>query len=145
MIAIALGVLYIARRRIQETPDDMARPQNGAKERSRPEIRVEKAWKLAATKVGAVPERTETEMAAASPLVDYYPELTELVTLIQRARYASESPAAVTEAAAIRAEELSSAITRRAPNVVESSDPVKFVGPGGPGALGMTPADREKP
>ena len=145
MIAIALGVLYVARRRIQETPDDMARPQNGAKERSRPEIRVEKAWKLAATKVGAVPERTETEMAAASPLVDHYPELTELVTLIQRARYASESPAAITEAAAIRAEELSSAITRRAPNVVESSDPVKFVGPGGPGARGMTPADREKP
>lgn len=125
MIAIAFAVLYLARRRIQETPDDMARPQTEAWKRSRPEIRVEKAWKLAATKVGAVPQRTETELAAVSPLVDHYPELPELVTLIQRARYASESPAAVTEAAAVRAEELSMAITRRAPSIVEPSNPAE--------------------
>lgn len=115
LLVVAAGVaavLLLRRRRVDDIDEIMPTPAR-VRERTGAEIRIEHAWKQATTRVGAQPERTSTELTVASPLSEEHPELPELVTLIQRARYASQSPAEVTDVEAVRAEELSSSITLR--------------------------------
>ena len=141
LIAAAIAATVIIRRRRAEAPTDSIAPRIRVRERSGPEVRIENAWKLATTKVGVVPERTETEIVAVTPLAGHHPELPELATLVQRARYASDSPAQVSDVEAGRAEELSTVITKRTAATSDSNTP----GPNGPGGAAPGPLPPKPP
>lgn len=78
-----------------------------------PARRVDKAWSMTERRLGQATQVHETEETVAQRLEHTHPELPELASLAQRARYADASPAQVDDNDASRAEELAASIAGR--------------------------------
>jgi transglutaminase-like putative cysteine protease len=116
-VLAGLAAAFLLRRRghDESAPASVRRRTPPAPSLLRPAARrIDKAWSITERRLPGSLEAHETENSVATRLEGAHPELPELASLAQRARYGETTPAQVSDDDADRAEHLADAIAGRA-------------------------------